>query len=208
MDVPHVARRGPVYGRPAAGRQRPVHDRHGDEDAVRRPGLIRICHKPRWDSDKPRINGFNGLNPLNPFNPWLVNSLGKDSSESHVSIERITMRYRIDLVISCLFLFFMGAARLAARRCSDDLPAGLCVLSRYRREPGACARRTPRDAARAGPGSNGKRSDDIHGKSPHSCRAPRSGGVSQRQTFRSAAGYKTRRDRHVQRTFRPAYDYL
>ena len=31
--------RGGLHGRPAAGRQRPVHDRDGDRDAVRRPGV-------------------------------------------------------------------------------------------------------------------------------------------------------------------------
>ena len=39
MDVEHVARAVRLHGQPAAGRQRAVHDRDGDQDAVRRPGL-------------------------------------------------------------------------------------------------------------------------------------------------------------------------
>ena len=39
MDVAAVGRRGALHGRPAAGRERPVHDRDGDEDAVHRPRL-------------------------------------------------------------------------------------------------------------------------------------------------------------------------
>ena len=40
MDVQHVARRGALHGEPAARRQRAVHDRDGDQDAVRRARLI------------------------------------------------------------------------------------------------------------------------------------------------------------------------
>ena len=39
MDVQHVAQCGRLHGRPAARRQRPVHDRDGDQDALRRPRL-------------------------------------------------------------------------------------------------------------------------------------------------------------------------
>ncbi len=40
MDVGHVGQRGRAHGRPAARRQRPVHDDHGDEDALRRARLM------------------------------------------------------------------------------------------------------------------------------------------------------------------------
>ena len=39
MDVDHVGARGRLHREPAAGRQRAVHDRDGDEDAVRRSRL-------------------------------------------------------------------------------------------------------------------------------------------------------------------------
>ena len=39
MDAAPRRRRGALHGRPAARRQRAVHDRDGDEDAVRRPGV-------------------------------------------------------------------------------------------------------------------------------------------------------------------------
>ena len=39
MDVTHVGQRGAVHGEPAARGERAVHDRDGDEDAVRRPRL-------------------------------------------------------------------------------------------------------------------------------------------------------------------------
>ena len=38
MDARPRGRRGPLHGRPAAGRQRPVHDGDGDEDALRGRG--------------------------------------------------------------------------------------------------------------------------------------------------------------------------
>ena len=41
MDVAARRRRRRLHGQPAARRQRPVHDRDGDEDAVRRPRLRR-----------------------------------------------------------------------------------------------------------------------------------------------------------------------
>ena len=40
MDVAHVADAVRLHGRPAARRQRPLHDRDGDEDAVRGPGMM------------------------------------------------------------------------------------------------------------------------------------------------------------------------
>ncbi len=40
MDVKDVADAG-LHGRPAAHRQRPVHDRDGDQDALHRPRLTR-----------------------------------------------------------------------------------------------------------------------------------------------------------------------
>ena len=39
MDVKHVGGRGPLHGQPAAGRERPVHDHHGDQYAVHRPRI-------------------------------------------------------------------------------------------------------------------------------------------------------------------------
>ena len=38
---PVRGRRGGVHGLPAAGRERPVHDHHGDQDAIHRAGLAR-----------------------------------------------------------------------------------------------------------------------------------------------------------------------
>ncbi len=38
IDPAEVARAGDLHGRPAAGCERAVHHRHGDEDAVHRPG--------------------------------------------------------------------------------------------------------------------------------------------------------------------------
>ena len=40
MDVEHCRQRHALHGEPAARRQRPVHDDHGDQDAVRRTRLI------------------------------------------------------------------------------------------------------------------------------------------------------------------------
>jgi hypothetical protein len=43
MDVAARRERGGLHGEPAAGRQRPVHDGDGDEDAVRGTRLIDAC---------------------------------------------------------------------------------------------------------------------------------------------------------------------
>jgi len=39
MDVRHVAESGGLYGEPAAGRQRAIHDRDGHQNAVYREGM-------------------------------------------------------------------------------------------------------------------------------------------------------------------------
>ena len=56
MDVAHVAELGGLHGEPAAGRQRPVPDRHGDQDAVHRPRLTPPSSEAEpWRSPSPRI---------------------------------------------------------------------------------------------------------------------------------------------------------
>ena len=57
MDVEHVGARGRVHGEPAARRQRAVHDRDGDEDAVRRSRLA----KEIGDGRVPQLFGRRGL---------------------------------------------------------------------------------------------------------------------------------------------------
>ena len=45
MDV-ETSARAVLHGKPAAGRQRAVPDRHGDQDAVRRPRLAATVVRP------------------------------------------------------------------------------------------------------------------------------------------------------------------
>ena len=47
MDAAPRGRRRALHGRPAARRQRALHDRDGDEDALRRPGLMAVAPRLR-----------------------------------------------------------------------------------------------------------------------------------------------------------------
>ena len=65
MDVAHVASAVAVHGEPAARRQRPVPDRHGDEDAVRR---ARLAHSSAL---LPQVDGRARAPAVRSARAWM-----------------------------------------------------------------------------------------------------------------------------------------